>query len=195
MSNVPQFKKIIDISRELLSTEPFPGDPAPKATLLADFESDVYQLTALCATVHSATHIDAPLHFIKGGKDIASLTPDIFLGKCTVAELEKEPFEKLLEKSESCERLLLKGSTIVDTEAAAKLAELPFLKLVGVEKNSIGSEKAPMAAHLALLGKGIAIIENLDLSAAREGEYFLCALPLKIEGCEASPCRAVLIEF
>ena len=28
-----------------------------------------------------------------------------------------------------------------------------------------------------------------------EGEYFLCAAPLKLAGSDGSPCRALLIDF
>ena len=44
---------------------------------------------------------------------------------------------------------------------------------------------------MALQG-GISIIENLDLSQVEAGDYELIALPLKLEGVEASPVRAAL---
>ena len=59
---------------------------------------------------------------------------------------------------------------------------------------SFGSDSAPSAVHRTLLGAGVVLLENLDLSAARCGEYFLCALPLKMKGSDGSPVRAVLIE-
>ena len=38
------------------------------------------------------------------------------------------------------------------------------------------------------------VIENLDLSKIKDGNYTLVALPIKIEGAEASPTRVVLLE-
>ncbi len=39
---------------------------------------------------------------------------------------------------------------------------------------------------------GVAILENIDLSNVPAGDYELIALPLRIEGADASPVRAVL---
>ena len=42
---------------------------------------------------------------------------------------------------------------------------------------------------------GVAILENLDLSAVEPGDYELVALPLKIVGSDSSPVRAILREL
>jgi arylformamidase len=47
-------------------------------------------------------------------------------------------------------------------------------------------------AHKALLAGGVAILENLDLSHAPTGVHEVIAFPLRIEGADASPVRAVL---
>jgi arylformamidase len=44
-----------------------------------------------------------------------------------------------------------------------------------------------------LLGKSVVILEGLDLSVPPPGEYQLICLPLRIEGCDGAPARAVLI--
>ena len=49
--------------------------------------------------------------------------------------------------------------------------------------------------HKLLLGNEIGIIEGLRLKDVQEGEYFLSCVPLKIEGAEGSPSRAILVEF
>ena len=41
---------------------------------------------------------------------------------------------------------------------------------------------------------GVALLENLDLSAVEPGIYYLIAAPLKIAGAEAAPVRALLLE-
>jgi arylformamidase len=38
------------------------------------------------------------------------------------------------------------------------------------------------------------ILEGLNLSAVTPGEYQLICLPLRIEGCDGAPARAVLVE-
>jgi arylformamidase len=38
------------------------------------------------------------------------------------------------------------------------------------------------------------IIELLDLAGVSEGEYWMIALPLRLQGSDGSPCRVLLIE-
>ena len=45
------------------------------------------------------------------------------------------------------------------------------------------------------ISHGMTWLENLDLSAVKEGDYFLSALPLKFMELEAAPVRAVLLAF
>ena len=45
-----------------------------------------------------------------------------------------------------------------------------------------------------LLLEGVPILEGLDLSGVPDGNYILAAFPLKLEGLEAAPVRAVLLE-
>ena len=47
--------------------------------------------------------------------------------------------------------------------------------------------------HKLLLGAGILIIEGLDLREIAAGPYLLSCLPLKLEGVDGAPARAVLM--
>ena len=49
--------------------------------------------------------------------------------------------------------------------------------------------------HRELARAGIAILENLNLENIDDGEYELCAFPVKLGGLEAAPCRAILFEM
>ena len=67
--------------------------------------------------------------------------------------------------------------------------------LCGIDTDSMdASDSKKLPAHHALLERGIAIVEGLDLSGAPPGVYELVALPLPLAGADASPVRAVLIE-
>ena len=68
------------------------------------------------------------------------------------------------------------------------------VKLVGTDANTIGSDFDNNKTHKLLLENGIPILECLNLSKIEDGDYEICAFPLKIEAVEASPCRAVLLE-
>jgi arylformamidase len=69
------------------------------------------------------------------------------------------------------------------------------VKLIGIDYLSVekfGAEEP--VAHITLLKAGIIILEGLDLSGVKAGDYTLICLPLRIKGADGSPCRAVLVE-
>ena len=79
--------KIYDISQEVFHCQVYAGDPAPEKKMLCSMESgDLYNLTSFGMCAHNGTHIDAPFHFIKGGKTVDSLCLDTFVGMAYVAE-------------------------------------------------------------------------------------------------------------
>ena len=62
---------IIDISQEVFSCKVFPGDPPPvKDRVMSISKGDVCNLTSLSMCAHNGTHVDAPFHFIDGGRTI-----------------------------------------------------------------------------------------------------------------------------
>lgn len=58
--------------------------------------------------------------------------------------------------------------------------------------DSLASENLP--AHHILLSNRVNIVECLDLSPVESGNYFFICMPLKIEGCDGAPARAVLLQ-
>ena len=183
---------IYDISRELLSTEPYGKDPAPVMKRRAEIEKKGYNLSTIRMSLHAATHVDAPLHFIPDGDDVAILPLDIFVGPCTVLTVPSRRLDAMFfMRYPLKERLLLRGNGEL-TESGIGYLYNNGLKLIGTDRESIGSPSDEGSAHTDLLGYGIAIIENLNLAEVPDGDYFLSAAPLKIQGAEAAPCRALL---
>ena len=89
------------------------------------------------------------------------------------------------------DRLLLRGPGYLLKSAIGYLYTRG-VRLVGTDRQSVGLPSDERTAHAALLTYGIAVLENLDLSAAPDGQYTLSAAPLKIAGAEGAPCRALL---
>ena len=194
--------KIYDISQEIFGCQVYTGDPTPQKRVLSSMEKgDLYNLTAFSMCAHNGTHIDAPFHFIKGGKTVDSIGLDTFIGMAYVAEhngiVSADDATEMLEKakkqnSEAAKRILIKGEAEVSAEAAKVFAESNIL-LLGNESQTVGPENAPMEVHLILLGAGVVLLEGIRLSEVSEGVYFLNAAPLNLSGSDGSPCRAVLI--
>ncbi len=188
--------KIWDITRELLSSPPYPGDPPPALhTLSHTAYGDAFTVSELHCCTHAGTHLDAPLHCFPDGEDVASLAPECLVGECTVMSFDGillgDEAERLLPRL-SAPRLLLRGRAELSESAAFVLAGAG-LQLLGVESASAASAAAETAVHRELLGAGVLLLENLDLSQVPDGRYFLFAAPLKLAGAEAAPVRAFLI--
>jgi len=181
--------RIIDVTKGQLSTPPYPGDPQPKLTRVRTFRKDGFNLSEAKMCLHAGTHADAPLHFLEGGADVSEIPLDRFLNRCRVSSINELRGKGAYQSpSADVPILLLKGEAALTSDEAETLIGSGFLT-VGVESSSVGD----FAVHTALLSAGIAVIENLDLTRAKEGEYLFCGLPLKLEGAEASPIRAVLV--
>ena len=60
---------IYDITQPLFDCTVFPGDPRPTKELVRSMaRGDLYNLTNISLCAHNGTHVDAPVHFIPGGK-------------------------------------------------------------------------------------------------------------------------------
>lgn len=192
--------RMIDITREMLGAPVYPGDPAPRLEALSRMElGDMYSTSSLHACLHTGTHLDAPRHFVPDGADAAGIPLEDCMGECRIAAwdglLLGAQAEELIRRlgSNFPPRLLLKGSAQISPSAAFVLAD-SGIRLLGVEAQSVAPADCTAAVHRQLLDGGMLLLEGLDLSAAEEGTYFLFAAPLKIEGADGSPVRAVLLE-
>lgn len=210
-----KIKRIIDVSRRIYpGMTIWPGDPS--VNLKREYsisKGDKCNFSAVSMGVHTGTHLDAPLHFIDNGIDIASLDLSGFIGyvkvfsvaskKCISSKDIEEMdinegdivFFKTLNSTFPENSGFNKDFVYLDTSAAELLVEKK-IKTVGVDYLSVDSyHSQTAAAHKILLSNHIGIIESLILKDINEGTYFFSCLPLKFEGADGSPARAVLIEF
>lgn len=122
---------------------------------------------------------------------------EIFVGPCYVARHEGQvsgaDARRILDKAEDAERILIAGDATVTAEAAEVFAQ-SGIKLLGNESQTVGPKTGPMAVHLILLGRGIALLEGVVLRSVPEGRYFLSAAPLNLAGSDGAPCRAYLMD-
>lgn len=190
---------IVDISRPLLTTIEYPGDPETRLDAVQRIENgDEYNLSAVYACVHTATHADAPYHFLEGGETIDEVDLNKYIGQCTVIEVPPgiitgEYVNKYFPKK--CTRLLIKGDAqSFFMESAAYEALDTGICLIGTDADSVGKSGGQLKTHKAFLQNGVAILENLDLSAIEPGDYYLIALPVKMGAIDGAPVRAVLID-
>ncbi len=189
--------RIYDISREIFSSTPYEGDPAPETHLLRSVkDGHPYSLSSVSMCLHTATHIDAPSHYLEDGKAIDELPLKKCIGPCMVLEaggvIDEGYIAPLLGRG--AKRLLFKGKGVLTPQAARLIAESEVI-MIGTENPTVGYGEHVHEIHRILLEKEILPLEGLNLKDVPEGNYYLVALPLKLEGVEGSPCRAVLMDY
>ena len=188
---------ILDISQEVFSCRVYPGDAAPQLDRAESLDrGSLYNLSNFSMCAHNGTHVDAPFHFIPGGKTVGELGLEPFAGECFVTrhrgDVTADHARAMLDKAGGAPRLLIAGDAVVTAEAARVFAGAG-LRLLGVESPTVRPFAAPMEVHLLLLGAEVALLEGLVLTDVAEGRCFLSAAPLHLGGCDGAPCRAFLM--
>lgn len=187
--------KIYDISKEVFSSTVFPGDPEPGHQPVSELaKGDLCNLTSLTLGSHSGTHMDAPSHFVPGGRTIDQLDLRKCVGPCLVAEAAGPLSPQWVEAALAggVTRLLIKGDIEVTPQAAEKMAELG-LGFLGVEHFTVGTEETGVQVHRILLGAEIALLEACTLKEVPAGEYLLVSPPLKYGGLDGAQARPLLL--
>lgn len=195
----------------------WPGAPSPRFDLRCDMEhgaeandSDVF------FNLHSGTHVDAPSHFVRGGRTADDLSLDTLMGDAYVAEIPLDvdsiggALLDSLNIPATTKRLLLrtKNSALWQTRPGEFVADFTAvnedgaswlvrrgIELVGIDYLSIQRFHDGPEAHVVLLGAGVIILEGLNLSEVAPGWYELICLPMKLKGLEGAPVRALLKEL
>ena len=190
----------------------WPGDPAFHMERAFDLEKgDAATVSSMAMCVHTGTHMDAPLHFIRNAPGIDTMPLDATIGPARVIQINdgKSITRKELERhSIRCgERILFRtrnsaqswnsdefdeNFVYIAPDGAHYLAKCG-VRTIGVDYLSVGSFRNDGdETHEILLGAGIWVIEGLNLRNVEPGEYELVCLPLKLADAEGAPARAVL---
>lgn len=207
-------ENIIDISTTISPASiVYPGDDPLVIERLCDVEDGCpCSILKLGWTTHFLTHVDPPRHFFKHGATLEEIPLGRFSGRALVIEVSGDR----VEPDHVPDNVDLTGSNVlfktknsaaypwltfdeqhayVTKEAAEKLVA-KAVNLVGIDYIGIdrfGDETYP--AHNMLLGNNVLILEGIHMEhVAAGGSYTLWALPLKIQGADGSPVRAVLVQ-
>ncbi|MCA2961097.1 MAG: cyclase family protein [Silvanigrellales bacterium] len=205
--------KIIDISpRVSPRLGVFPGDVSFQQEVALNFVlGSNLMLSSIRSTVHIGAHADAPCHYVEGGADIASVSLQRYLGLCEVVSVNPPRGERVRPEHlpegwwPQTPRVLFHTGSFPQPEnwntdfcslspsLIASLAEKGVV-LVGIDTPSIDPQNSKaLESHAAVARAGLSILEGLVLSHVKPGLYTLVALPLALEGLDASPVRAVLL--
>ena len=162
---------------------------------------------------HTGTHVDAAKHFFDSGETVDRIAIDRLVGPAVLIVLDeslKSVGASDLERHDlgNHTRILIRtrnSSFLADPEfhrdytylapdAAEYLVE-KGVDLVGVDYLSIEQfHSGHHRTHRTLLERNVVIVEGLRLGGIMPGVYDFICLPLRLEGLDGAPARAILIE-
>jgi kynurenine formamidase len=217
MDTAMQNQRIIDLTLPLRDSTS--GFSRQIARTLA---TDGFNTSNLHIYSHAGTHMDAPLHFLDGGASIDQWDLRQCAGPALVADLTHKAPQSLIAVDDlqpwaqqigAGTRLLIATGWDSHADQADYRTHFPRISLelaqwlgsrrvalLGIETPSVASlhpqhTQELTDVHRALLSAGIVIVESLaNLRQIQQPTVFFIALPLRIEGCDGSPVRAVAIE-
>ncbi len=191
----------------------WPGDvPFKRSTSFDTLKGNHLTLSSIETTVHLGTHTDGLNHYEKTKSGIESADLSKYIGRVQVVEVKLKP-KGLITPSDivdvpiTAERVLFKTGSFpnpekfnedfvaLSKELIAYLSE-KNVKLVGIDTPSIDFfESKELVAHHETAKCGMGILEGVVLDKVNPGIYFMSAVPLKIEGADASPVRVLLHHY
>jgi arylformamidase len=207
--------RIYDVSVPIRPGMPvYEGDPDVTLERVSSVDKgDMANVSRIDFGVHTGTHIDAPAHFIEGGRGVDELDLDVLLGRVQVVDatdveshIDAAAVARLMiergvqrvifktRNSQLWERSVFSSDFVALTEDAARTLVERGVKLVGIDYLSIAPKDDPSPTHRVLLEAGIVIVEGLDLRDVPPGTYELICLPLRIAGADGAPARVLLRE-
>ncbi|WP_124726900.1 arylformamidase [Staphylospora marina] len=200
----------IDITRPLHAGMPvWPGDtPFSFELSWTKEQSGSVNVGRWVMSSHTGTHVDAPFHFDEAGKKMHEVDLSLYAGPALVVRLPErgsigasdlegkvpDGTERLLIRTDSWKdpSVFPETFTFIRPDAAPFLAK-KGVRLLGLDVPSVDPvDSKSLDAHHSLHRFGIHLLESTDLSRVEEGEYELFAFPLRVEGGDGSPVRAVL---
>jgi arylformamidase len=206
--------RIYDISLPIRSGGlVYPGNPEIEVTLQqAVAKGAGANVSSIRFGSHTGTHADAARHFFDDGQSVDRIPLERLIGPALLLGF---PDDLRAIGAADLRNHDLKGRTriLLRTRNSALLSQKEFVReytylapdgaqylvdngveLVGIDYLSIEQfHSGHHMTHRILLERSVVILEGLDLSAPAPGEYELICLPLRIEGCDGAPARAVLI--
>ncbi len=215
-----KIKAIHDLTATLKPGMPtWLNSPEVKIQYSPGVEKEGHLIESYSSMTHTGTHVDAPAHFVAEATTIDNVRLDTLVGQgyCIRPELKGTDITySSLEKiwNEAYENKILLIHTGWDRkrnftkefqeefpglsyDAIEFFREHP-VKMIGLD--TLGIEPfnhTDFRVHKELLSLGIPFIEDMaGLDKLEEGkEYFIAALPLKIENGSGSMARVVALEL
>ncbi|MFU8773367.1 MAG: cyclase family protein [Anaerolineales bacterium] len=207
--------RIYDITLTISPELPvWPGDQLPELVRTSKIEEgDEANVSRMCISVHTGTHVDSPYHFHSEGLTVEDLNINHLIGRAYVLHLPDVDLitAEILDNAEiptRSKRVLFKTKNSTFWSLGEKNFQTDYvaisddgaeylvnrgIKLVGVDYLSVAPYEQTVRTHEIFLKAGVIILEGVNLSEVSQGRYTLYCLPLKLAGLDGSPARVILV--
>lgn len=187
----------------------FKGDPIPDIRQFKNIQKDGYNIIEMKIGTHTGTHIDAPSHFIEGGKTVDQLDLSDLMGKATVVRYDPNTGLRLPKEISKIVFLYtgynsswnnfktFEDFSYINPEDATVLRD-GGAKVVGIDSPSAEMPNSKnFDTHHILLGSSIPIVENLKseaLSMIVNRSINIHIIPILVKGGDGAPARVFAME-
>ena len=210
--------QVIDLTAPInKNIQCYPTDPPFRKAWHTRFEDAGTWVSKLEMGAHAGTHVDAPLHFLERGSDIAGMPVDRFFGEAIAIDSPKSPGDNVLPQDLSGADIREGDIVLFHTGWEGRANSPRFFEgewpgftpetvdaLIAKKVKAIGGDIASAdspkeiaggaPAHKRAMAAGLPIFEALVNVHRVVGRRFcFLGLPLRIEGVEASPIRAIAL--
>lgn len=211
-------KSVIDLTYPLNRKIPvYPGSMGFSIFEKSRIITNGKKTSELRLTTHTGTHIDSPAHVFSNGEAVDKISLDKIIGKALLLSLKPECYSQNtyylkdlqgnLDNVNDVDVLIIKvgdSSTNKGRERLFKNYPVPDesvvrwildskVKCLGTDAISIDKINSNlMKNHKMLLGENVLIIEGLfNLNKVSSSIFFFISAPMKVEGADGAPCRAM----
>ncbi|MBA2873353.1 cyclase family protein [Thermaerobacillus caldiproteolyticus] len=201
--------KLYDVTAPIFEGMPVYKNKPEKQPRLATVTNDYVTESRIDMDVHTGTHIDAPLHMVKGGETFETIPLENLVGACKVfdlthvndkitkeniANLDIQEQDFVLFKTKNSLEDAFNFEFIYVAEDAARYLAEKKVRGVGIDALGVERNQPGHPTHKTLFAANVIVIEGLRLKDVPEGQYFMVAAPLKLVGTDAAPARVLLLE-
>lgn len=210
--------KFVDLSHPIEDRQvSYPKDPTARVTAHRTLEEHGCHVSQIVLSSHHGTHLDAPFHFIAGGRTLDEIPLERFFGPASLVdlapggtlqggtELTVEMFQPFAEAFQPGARVIYRtgwsrrfgqsdyftGLPSLTADAAGWMAERR-IGLLGMDTPTPSTTAGHECHHILLAdGVEIVLVEGLTNLSQLPDRFTFAAFPLNIKGRDGSPVRAV----
>lgn len=168
--------KWIDLSKPICDgMKTYIGDPAVSIETIKNYGGKGYTLSRVSFGTHTGTHVDAPAHMKTDGKTLDEIPIEKFLGPVVVVDNTTDlPLGK---------GLIFKN----------KISIRDYVKIFAAKPPFVAGEMTEALEKKLLDSDIITYTDLINVELIPTGkEHMFYGLPMRLQGCEASPVRAVV---